>query len=41
MSPPDRPKGECRRAQLDGSPMNTPGRSQALDPQRAAPRAVR
>ena len=27
MSPPGRPKGECRRAQPEGAPVSPPGRS--------------
>jgi hypothetical protein len=36
MSAPDRPKGEYRRAEPEGTPVSAPGRSQALIPERAA-----
>jgi hypothetical protein len=41
MSPHGRPKGSYRSTQCEGTPVNAPGRSQALIPERAARRAVR
>ncbi len=40
MSTQGRPKGEYRKAQPEGTPVSTPGRSQVRIPERAARRLV-